>query len=133
MDMSPPDSIGELELQVWRYVADHPGVTVADVAGEFARQRSLARTTILTVMERLRTKRYLRRHRAGGSYQYFTRRSKSRFLQSLVGQFLDRALGGSLDPFVAYLMHDAKLTDKQFRELKQFVEESKRRRKRGSK
>jgi predicted transcriptional regulator len=130
--MLPVDSLGELELQVWRYVADRQGVTVADVAGEFARRRSLARTTILTVMERLRSKRYLRRNRAGGSYRYFTSQSKARFLQSLVGQFLDRAMGGSLDPFVAYLMHDAKLTDQQLQELKKFVEESVRRRKGGS-
>jgi predicted transcriptional regulator len=130
--MLPVDSLGELELQVWRYVADRQGVTVADVAGEFARRRSLARTTILTVMERLRSKRYLRRNRAGGSYRYFTSRSKARFLQSLVGQFLDRAMGGSLDPFVAYLMQDAKLTDQQLQELKKFVEESVRWRKEDS-
>jgi predicted transcriptional regulator len=130
--MLPSDSIGELELEVWRYVADHPGITVADVALEFARRRNLARTTILTVMERLRSKRHLRRNRAGNANRYFASQSKARFLKSLVRQFLDRAMGGSLEPFVAYLMQDAKLTDRQLEELKKFVDKSVRRRKGGS-
>ena len=62
-----PQSIGELELEVWRFLADGGGATVAEVAHEFSQRRGSARTTILTVMERLRSKRLLTRRRAGGS------------------------------------------------------------------
>jgi predicted transcriptional regulator len=125
----PAESIGELELEVWRYVADHSGITVADVAREFAGRRGSARTTVLTVMERLRHKRHLGRRRVDGSYQYFSLKPKAQFLQTLVGRFLDRTLGGSLDPFVAYLVENAELSDRQLRELRKLVEEAEKKRK----
>jgi hypothetical protein len=37
---------------------------------------------------------------------------------------MDRTLGGSVDPFMTYLMSDAKLTAAQIQELKQFVEKA---------
>jgi predicted transcriptional regulator len=115
------DTLGELELAVWRHITEE-GATVAQVARHFAETRSLARTTILTVMERLREKKYLARKRDGKAWRYFPRKSKPDFLQTLVRRFMDHTLGGSLDPFVTYLVRDAELTDAQLRELKQFVE-----------
>ena len=44
------------ELSVFRHVADRAPVSVGQVAEEFAEREGLARTTILTVMERLRQK-----------------------------------------------------------------------------
>jgi predicted transcriptional regulator len=117
-----PDSIGELELEVWRYVADHPDVTVGEVARHFAAARGLARTTLLTVLERLFRKHYLRRRRDGRLFRYSSSGSKAKFLQTLVGRFTERVLGGSLEPFVAYLVSDAKLTDEQVAELRRLVE-----------
>jgi len=60
--MSHPP-FGELELEVWRYIADHAPVAARQVAAQFAEQRGLARTTVLTVIERLRQKGYLTRRR----------------------------------------------------------------------
>jgi hypothetical protein len=34
---------------------------------------------------------------------------------------VDKALGGSVSPFLAYLVNDAKLTDEELDELKQLV------------
>jgi predicted transcriptional regulator len=59
-------SLGEQELEVWRFIADHAPVTGRAVVEQFGRERGLARTTVLTVIERLRQKGYLtRRHREG--------------------------------------------------------------------
>jgi len=127
-----PQSIGELELQVWRFVSDRGGATVAEVAHEFAQRRGSARTTILTVMGRLRSKKLLMRRRSGGSFRYFSKHSKSHLLKSLVARFADQVLGGSLDPFIAYLVRDARLTDAQLRELRTFVDSIDRSRKEGN-
>lgn len=123
------DSLGELELEVWRHVADKGGATVADVAREFAQRRGLARTTLLTVMERLRRKRYLTRRRDGGSFRYFSTKPKEQLLRSLVARFADQVLGGSLDPFVAYLVRDAKLNDQQVAELRKLLDALERQKK----
>ena len=44
--------VGEQELAVLRYVAEHGPVTVGEVAERFGEPQGLARSTILTVMER---------------------------------------------------------------------------------
>ena len=49
-------SIGEQELELLKHVADSGGATVVEVAEVFGTERGLARSTVLTMMERLRKK-----------------------------------------------------------------------------
>ena len=74
----PKPSLGSLELEVLQYITDNPAVTVRDVARQFGEPRGLARTTILTVMENLRTKGYLTRRREGSAFQYAPEIAKTR-------------------------------------------------------
>ena len=51
--MSEP-SVGEQELALLRHIADRDGATVGEAAEEFGAPRRLARSTVLTMMERRR-------------------------------------------------------------------------------
>ena len=62
--------VGDQELVVLRWVAEHGPATVGEVAEKFGEPQGLARSTILTVMERLRGKGHLTRHKVEGVYQY---------------------------------------------------------------
>ena len=115
--------VGRAELEILHFVQDHRPVSVRDVADHFAETRGHVRTTILNVMERLRKKGFLSRKKTGGIYQYEPRVGKAELLRSLVGDFVEKTLGGSLSPFVAYLSRDAKLSGKELDELKQVVSE----------
>jgi predicted transcriptional regulator len=115
------ETIGREEMQVLRYVADHHPVSVRQVAAHFAATSGKARTTVLTVMERLREKGYLVRRKKGGVYSYSPKRSQADVLRSLVADFVHEALGGSVSPFVAYLAEGANLSDEQLRELARLV------------
>src|SRR3954471_9431842 len=100
--MAPQPSIGRAELEVLHYVTDHHPVTIRDVADHVARERGIVRTTVLNVMNRLCDKGYLSRKKVGGVYHYSPKVSKRDLLRSLVRDFVERALGGSVSPFVAY-------------------------------
>jgi predicted transcriptional regulator len=117
-----PASLGEQELQVLRYVWEHAPVSVRDVAAHFAETRALARTTVLTVMERLRNKGFVDRTRDGGNYLYAPQREKGALLRDMVKDFTERVLGGSFDPFIAYLANDANLTNEQIADLRKLVD-----------
>ncbi len=66
--MPPPrEPLGRLELDVLQYIADHHPISVREVAAHFAATSGQARTTLLTVMERLRAKGYLKRRKAAGA------------------------------------------------------------------
>ena len=121
--MARTRSIGRAELEVLKYIQDHHPVTVRQVATHVQATKGHTRTTVLNVMARLVHKGYLSRRRAEGVYQYSPRVAKGELLRRLVGEFVDRALGGSLSPFVAYLERDASVSGEELRELKTIVEE----------
>src|SRR5438309_1554535 len=64
--MRPPPA--ERELEILGYVADHAPVSTREVAERFGEPNGLARTTVATLMERLRKKGYLTRRRKEGVY-----------------------------------------------------------------
>ena len=114
-------SLGQAEWEILRYVIEHHPATVREVAEHAAETRGQARTTILTVMERLRKKRYLSRRKLGGVYQYSPKIPVSDILQTFVKQFVETTLQGAMSPFFAYLSKTGDVSDKEFDELKQLV------------
>ena len=116
----PP--LGEQELEVLRYVADNAPIAVREVAEQFGEPRKLARTTILTMMERLRKKGFLLRRKEGSVFEYSPAHPKSAVLHDLVQNFVEKTLGGSLSPFVAYLAEAKGLSAEEIAELKKLVD-----------
>jgi predicted transcriptional regulator len=114
-------SIGEQELTLLRHIADHGSVTVGEAAEAFGAPRGLARSTVLTMMERLRAKGHLGRRMIEGVYRYRTRASSADLLKGAVQRFVERNLDGSVSPFLAYLSEAGHLTDEQLQELEQIV------------
>jgi predicted transcriptional regulator len=114
-------SIGEQELTLLRHIADRGSVTVGEAAEAFGAPRGLARSTVLTMMERLRAKGHLGRRMIEGVYRYRTRASSADLLKGAVQRFVERNLDGSVSPFLAYLSEAGRLTDEELQELEQIV------------
>ncbi len=113
--------VGEQELSVLRYVAERGPATVGEVAERFGEPQGLARSTILTVMERLRLKGYLTRRKVEGVFQYASPVPASELLRDVVGDFVQRTLSGSLSPFAAYLSEADDVTDEELAQLQDVV------------
>jgi len=63
--------LGELEARVMRRIWDRDGlVTVRDITDDLRRDRPIAYTTVMTVMDNLRKKGWLRRTDQGRAYRY---------------------------------------------------------------
>jgi predicted transcriptional regulator len=114
-------TIGEQELALLRHIADRGAATVGEAAEEFGAARSLARSTVLTMMERLRRKGHLARRLEDGVYRYRARASSADLLKGAVHRFVERNLEGSVSPFLAYLSEPGRVSDAQLRELEQIV------------
>jgi predicted transcriptional regulator len=117
----PEPSVGEQELALLRHIADRGQVTVGEAADEFGAARGLARSTVLTMMERLRGKRYLERRLVEGVYRYRTRISSADLLKGAVQRFVERNLDGSVSPFLAYLSEAGRLSDDELKELEEIL------------
>ena len=127
--MSIAKSIGDQELALLRYVAEQGPVSVGQVVEGFGTPRGLARSTVLTMMERLRQKGHLDREPADGVYRYSSPATSGEVMQGAVRSFVEKTLSGSVSPFVAYLTETAKVSDAELAELEELVARLKSRRK----
>lgn len=121
--MEPRPRVSPAELELLEYISEHHPVTVREVADHFAEVDGRARTTVLTLMERLRKKGYLTRRNVEGANRYSPCEPKGDVLRGVVRDFVQRTLGGSVRPFVAYLGSDANLSDEELKELKRLVQD----------
>ena len=116
-------SLGELELIILKTVWQSPGSTVQEIAESLGKQRARARTTVLTVMQRLHAKGFLKRRKVRGVFRYSPTKDQGKVLSGLIGQFVERMLGGSSVPFLAYLAESDELTEEQSAQLRTIVEQ----------
>jgi predicted transcriptional regulator len=121
--------LGDQELALLTFIAERGSATVGEVADAFGAERGLARSTVLTMMERLRQKRRLTRRRVDGVYRYASPRSRTDVLQEVVADFVEQTLGGSLSPFAAYLTRTGGVSDEELAELERVVATLQRQRK----
>lgn len=114
-------SLGELELEVLKVIWEQQPCTVQEVAEIMHERRGLARTTVLTVMQRLHKKKFLRRRKRQGLHHYSTAEERSSVMSGLIDQFVDRVLDGSALPFIAYLAESRGLTRQQAAALRRIA------------
>ena len=114
-------SIGDQELALLQHIDEHGAASVGEVAASFGEPRGLARSTVLTMMERLRGKGFLKRRQLRGMYRYSTVTGAGEAMRSAVGSFVEKTLSGSVSPFVAWLSERAEVSDDELAELEALV------------
>jgi predicted transcriptional regulator len=117
------NNLGDQELGVLSFVTENAPITVRSVAEQWGYPRGLARTTILTMMERLRLKGHLVRERTAdeAAWVYTPAVPKQALMHNVVQNFVDKSLGGTVAPFVAYLSEGHALSQEEKDELRRLV------------
>ena len=96
-------TLGQLELEVLKIVWDKQGCTVPEAAEVLAKQKGYARTTILTVIQRLHKKGFLNRKKEEGVFHYYPTEKKTTVLGKLARQFVENIFEGSSASLVQHL------------------------------
>lgn len=107
---------------VWRL--EH--ATVREVYEALRGERRVAYTTVLTVMNILESKGYLRKEPEGRAYRYHPTMTQTQVLRSLVRDFVDRVFDGAATPLMAHLVTDARISKADREELQRLVRSVKR-------
>jgi len=115
-------NITPAEMEILQYVLENAPVTVRVVADHFGQTKGLARTTVLTVMEKLREKGHLKREAGAAGYLYAPNVPKAEMQRNLIATFVERSLGGALSPFVAYLADRAVLNEAEMAEVNRLLQ-----------
>ncbi|KZC15475.1 methicillin resistance protein [Rhodanobacter sp. FW510-R12] len=122
-------TIGDQELALLHHIDECGSASVGEVAASFGEPRGLARSTVLTMMERLRGKGYLKRRQLKGMFRYSTATGPGEVMRSAVGSFVEKTLSGSVSPFVAWMSERAEVSDTELAELEALVAQLQSRRK----
>ena len=114
-------TIGDQELALLHHIDECGHASVGEVAIGYGEPRGLARSTVLTMMERLRGKGYLKRRQVKGMYRYSTATGPGEAMRSAVGSFVEKTLSGSVSPFVAWMSEHAEVSDTELAQLEALV------------
>ena len=97
--------------------------TVRDVYEDMRERRSIAYTTVMTMMRILQEKGYLTKATNDRAHVYRPAKPSQQVIGGMVRDFLDRVFDGASDPLLVHLARDNKLTPKQRRLVKQLIDD----------
>jgi predicted transcriptional regulator len=106
---------------IWR--AGH--ATVREVYEALRVERRVAYTTVMTTLNILESKGYLRKEPEGRAYRYHPTQPERRVMTALVRDFVDRVFDGAATPLVAHLVTDTRLSKSERDALKRLIDEVK--------
>jgi predicted transcriptional regulator len=114
----------DLELEVMHVVWELERGTVRQVYEVLGERRQIAYTTVMTMMNILEEKEYLKRSKQGRAYVYEPVRPKEEVLSSMVDDFVSRVFEGSAQPLVLGLLRDRKLSKREIDEIGRMIAET---------
>jgi BlaI family penicillinase repressor len=114
----------ELELEILKILWRDGPCTVRHVRNALAEVRDLAYTSVMTVMNIMTRKRYLRRTKDGRSYLYAPRVAEAETKQGLLGDVVERAFGGSARAVMLSLLELGDIDQAELSELREIIERS---------
>lgn len=112
--------LGQLEATVMGIVwaADAP-TTVRDVVEALQRDRAIAYTTVMTVMDNLHSKGFLGRERVGRAYVYKATRAREQYEAEL----MEEVLAASSDRSATLMHFVEKISAEELTELRSLIAE----------
>jgi predicted transcriptional regulator len=117
-------ALSEAQLEIMHVVWDGGEVTVTDVWNVLAKRRPVARNTVLTLIDRLEKKGWLRRRADGQTHYYTAAAPRAATLGQVVHRLVDAAFAGSADALVLALLEGRGVSDEEARRIRQLIDKA---------
>jgi predicted transcriptional regulator len=119
-------AFGELEMAILQILKSADRMTVKQVLARLGGENKY--TTVMTVMNRLATKKVLKRERMGLQYEYWVAPAQPKAL-SFVDQLKQKVFGMKLSAVVSHLVETAdEISEEELREMEQALERARAKR-----
>jgi BlaI family penicillinase repressor len=113
----PSSTLTEQELEIMKIVWERENVTVRDVYEALLIRRKIAYTTILTMMNILERKKYLKKTQVERAYVYKAAQPQRKVLGAMVREFVNRVFNGSAEPLLVHLVEEHNLSTEDLKEI----------------
>ena len=117
-------TLTEQELEIMKVVWELRTATVRAVYEELLKRRKIAYTTVMTMMNILEAKQYLKKQAGGRAYVYQATRSRSEVIKGMVREFVDRVFNGSAEPLLVHLIKERRLSPKDLEKMARTIAEA---------
>jgi BlaI family transcriptional regulator, penicillinase repressor len=121
---TPHPTLTPQELAIMKVVWRLEKATVREVYEALREKRSIAYTTVMTMMRILEEKGYLKKVTVERAHVYRPARPRHQVIAAMVRDFVDRVFDGASEGLLVHLARDSKLSDKQRRMVEQLIEET---------
>src|SRR5271169_265078 len=116
-------TLTEQELEIMKVVWEIEIATVRDVYEALLRRRKIAYTTVMTMMNILEEKGYLKKRAEDKAHVYRPAQAKAKVIRAMVQEFVQRVFNGSAQPLLVQLVKDRQLSEKDLAEISRQIKE----------
>jgi BlaI family penicillinase repressor len=113
------------ELELMKIVWQKDAVTVRDVYEALLEHRKIAYTTVMTMMNILEQKGYVKKSQQERAYVYRAARPREQVIRGMVREFVDRDFNGSAEPLLVHLVKDRHLSEEDLKEIQRLLRKDK--------
>jgi predicted transcriptional regulator len=121
----PQPTLTTQELAIMKVIWRLGTATVRDVYEAVLETRRVAYTTVMTMMNILEGKGYLKKEKHDRAFRYRPARPERAVVGSMVREFVNRVFDGAEQPLLLHLVEDAKLTAREREELLRLIRNAK--------
>jgi predicted transcriptional regulator len=116
-------ALGAQELAIMKVVWRLKDVSVREVYEAERQRRPVAYTTVMTMMNTLEGKGYLKKTLDGRAFRYRPALPEQRVVKAMVREFVERVFDGASGPLLAHLVTESDLSEKERQELRRLIDE----------
>ena len=109
----------ELEIMkvIWRLGPSN----VRQVYEAMLKDRKIAYTTVMTMMNILETKGFLKKKAGDKAFVYAPSKPQKTVIRAMVREFVDRVFNGSAEPLLLHLVEDDQLSKEELDEIRRSI------------
>jgi predicted transcriptional regulator len=111
------------ELEIMKLIWPRGQATVRDIYDTLRNQRTVAYTTVQTMMNILEQKGHLKKEPGDKAQVYVPTRPQHLVVRAMVTEFVTRVFDGSTRPLLVHLLRERGLTARERRELQRLLDE----------
>src|SRR5687767_14213880 len=116
------DTLTSQELEIMKVVWPLGRATVREVYETLRERRTIAYTTVQTMMNILEAKGHLKKERGDKAQLYIPVRPQQAVVKSMVREFVERVFDGSARPLLVHLLKEKGLSERERRALQQLLD-----------
>lgn len=124
--MNPTVSLTDLQLAIVRILWERGECTVLEVQEALAPGRSLAQTTVATILTRLEKRRIVRHEAKGRLFVYRPLVTESQVRRSMVSDLTDLLFDGSPAALISHLLAEKEIDARDLDEVKRLIADAER-------